>query len=155
MGQAPLSPDYSSGHDFAVEVEGVRFRFSADDFASRTGAAAVRLGVLERSALGPAELRDLVALAAHGRIARPSSPLAAHIAAHRAGLVGDGRNLVHWLRRLIFRGAWIDQQIADGRISPVFDEGHGFRYRSTATGLPAAGEPALPDWRGFSYRRTA
>jgi hypothetical protein len=155
MGQAPLSPDYSSGHDFAVEVEGVRFRFNADDYASRTGAAAIRLGLLERSALGPAELRDLVALAAHGRIARPSSPLAAHIAEHREALVADGRDIVHWLRRLIFRGAWIDQQITDGRLAPIFDEAHGFRYRSSATGLPAAAEPSLPDWSVLGYRRTS
>jgi len=153
MGQAPLSPEYSSGHDFAVEVEGVRFRFNAEDFASRTGAAAVRLGLLERGALGPAELRDLVALAAHGRIARPASPLATHIAEHRESLVADGRDLVHWLRRLIFRGAWIDQQISDGRIAPVFDEAHGFRYRSTSTGQPAADEPSLPDWSAIGYRR--
>ncbi|HET6692075.1 MAG TPA: hypothetical protein VFG74_14550 [Miltoncostaeaceae bacterium] len=153
MGQAPLSPDYSSGHDFAVEIEGVRFRFNADDFASRTGAASVRLGLLPRSALGPAELRDLVALAAHGRIARPSSPLAAHIDRHRTTLEWQGRDVVHWLRRLIFRGAWIDQQITDGRIIPVWDEGHGFRYRSATTGQPAADEPALPDWSGTAYRR--
>ncbi len=153
MGQAPLSPDYSSGHDFAVEIEGVRFRFNSDDFASRTGAAAVRLGLLPRTALGPAELRDLVALAAHGRIARPSSPLAAHIAAHRRALEWQGRDVVHWLRRLIFRGAWIDQQITDGRIIPVWDEVHGFRYRSATTGQPAADEPALPDWSQIAYRR--
>jgi cytosine/adenosine deaminase-related metal-dependent hydrolase len=153
MGQAPLSPDYCSGHDFAVEVEGVRFRFNSEDFASRTGAAAVRLGLLPRTALGPAELRDLVALAAHGRIARPSSPLATHVAEHRAGLEWQGRDLVHWLRRLIFRGAWIDQQIADGRIVPVWEESHGFRYRSATTGEPAADEPALPDWSAIAYRR--
>jgi hypothetical protein len=153
MGQAPLSPDYSSGHDFAVEIEGVRFRFNADDFASRTGAAAVRLGLLPRTALGPAELRDLVALAAHGRIARPSSPLAAHIGRHRGALEWQGRDVVHWLRRLIFRGAWIDQQITDGRIIPVWDEQHGFRYRSATTGQPAAHEPALPDWSAIAYRR--
>lgn len=153
MGQAPLSPDYSSGHDFAVEIEGVRFRFNSDDFASRTGAAAVRLGLLPRPALGPAELRDLVALAAHGRIARPSSPLAAHIAAKREALEWQGRDVVHWLRRLIFRGAWIDQQITDGRIIPVWDEAHGFRYRSATTGQPAADEPALPDWSAIAYTR--
>ena len=153
MGQAPLSPDYSSGHDFAVEIEGVRFRFNADDFASRTGAAAVRLGLLPRTALGPAELRDLVALAAHGRIARPSSPLAAHIGGHWDALEWQGRDVVHWLRRLIFRGAWIDQQITDGRIIPVWDEAHGFRYRSATTGLPAADEPAMPDWSAIAYRR--
>jgi hypothetical protein len=153
MGQAPLSPDYSSGHDFAVEIEGVRFRFNADDFASRTGAAAVRLGLLPRTALGPAEMRDLVALAAHGRIARPSSPLAAHIGRHRDALEWQGRDVVHWLRRLIFRGAWIDQQITDGRIIPVWDEAHGFRYRSATTGLPAADEPAMPDWSAIAYRR--
>lgn len=155
MGHAPLSPEYSSGHDFAVEIEGVRFLFNADDFASRAGAAAMKIGLIERVAPGPAELRDLVALAAHGRIARPSSPLAGHVAEHRAQLAFDGRDLVHWLRRLIFRGAWIDQQISDGLITPEWDERHGFRYRVTATGQRTAQEPPLPDFSAIAYRRAS
>lgn len=155
MGIGPLSPSYSSGHDFAVEVDGVRFRFSAADFTSRTGAAAVRLGLARRERLGPEELEDLVALAAHGRIEEPASDLAAHVEAHRDRLLHRPDDLVHWLRRLVFRGAWIDQQVADGTLVPEFDEGRGFRYRSAATGQPAAEEPSVPDWSDIAYRGTS
>jgi hypothetical protein len=150
-----LSPSYHSGRDFAVEVAGVRFRFSAEDFTSRVGAAAIRLRLVERHDLGEAELEDLVALAAHGRIARPASGLAAHVERHRGALLGGGEDLVHWLRRLVFRGAWIDQQVADGRIEPVFEDGRGFVYRSALTGAPAALDPAVPDWSGLAFRGDA
>jgi hypothetical protein len=146
-----LVPTYSSGSDFVVEAAGVRFRYSARDFAERVGEAAVRLGLIERGDLGRHELDDLVALAAYGRVARPASPLAGHVARHRDVLLGGGEDLVHWLRRLVFRGAWIDTQIADGRIQPVFEEPRGFRYRRAATGAPIAADPPLPDWSLVAY----
>jgi len=151
MGLGPLSPSYSSGHDFSVEVDGVRFRFSATDFASRVGAAAVQLRLIARVRLGAGEVEDLVALTAHGRVAEPASPLAAHIESHRDRLMGGGDDLVHWLRRLVFRGAWIDQQVADGTLVPEFDEARGFRYRSAATGQPAAEEPVVPNLSDLVY----
>jgi len=155
MGQGPLSPCYSSGRDFAVEVEGVRFQFNRDDFASRVGAAAVQLGLVDRAELNEAETQDLVALTAHGRIAQPVSALAAHIEIHRDDLLVGDADLVHWLRRLVFRGAWIDQQVADGRLLPEFDERTGFRFRDGVTGEPAAEEPPVPDWTPIAYRSPA
>ena len=155
MGLGPLSPSYSSGRDFSVEVDGVRFRFSAADFTSRVGAAAVQLGLMTRPRLGAEELDDLVALAAHGRIGEPRSELAAHVESHRGRLLDGPDDLVHWLRRLVFRGAWIDQQVADGTLVPEFDEARGFRYRSAATGQPAAEESPMPDWSQIAYRGTS
>ena len=155
MGLGPLSPSYSSGHDFSVEVDGVRFGFNAEDFSSRVGAAAVRLGLVGRERLGEPETEDLVALAAHGAVAQPASPLAAHVDAHAARLLGGDADLVHWLRRLVFTGAWIDQQVADGTLVPEFDEARGFRYRSAATGQPAADEITVPDWSGIAYGSAA
>jgi hypothetical protein len=152
VGQGPLSPCYSSGRDFAVEVEGVRFRFSSEDFASRVRAAAVQLGLVGRDELSADEVADLVALAAHGRIARPLSPLAAHIELHRGDLLAGEADVVHWLRRLVFRGAWIDQQVADGRLEPEFDERTGFRFRDVVSGEAAAEPPPLPDWTPIAYR---
>ncbi len=152
MGLGPLSPSYSSGRDFSVEVDGVRFRFSAADFTSRVGAAAVQLGLATRPRLGADELDDLVALAAHGRIGEPKSELAAHVESHRGRLLDGPDDLVLWLRRLVFRGAWIDQQVADGTLVPEFDEARGFRYRSAATGQPAAEEAPMPNWSQIAYR---
>lgn len=150
MGYGPLSPSYSSGHDFAIEIEGVVFSFSAEDFHSRVGAAAVRLGLLGRSALTPAVIEDLVALTARGRVSRPRSGLAGHVEHHRGTLLAGPADLVHWLRRLVFRGAWIDQQVRDGVLVPEFDEAVGFRYR-TAAGERAADEPAAPDWGAVAF----
>lgn len=148
-----LSPTYSSGSDFIVETAGVRFLFSARDFAERVGDAAVRVGLIARRDLGADELDDLVALAAHGRIAQPASPLAEHVARHRDVLLAGGEDLVHWLRRLVFCGAWIDTQIADGRIEPVFEQARGFRYRRAATGVAIASDPPMPDWSIVGYGR--
>jgi hypothetical protein len=155
MGLGSLSPSYSSGHDFSLEVDGVRFSFSAADFASRVGAAAVQLGLIERDQLGAGESDDLVAVAAYGCVAQPASALAAHIEGYSDPLLGAERGLAHWLRRLVFRGAWIDQQVADGTLLPEFDEVRGFRYRSAATGQRAAEEPAVPDWSALAYRSPA
>jgi hypothetical protein len=146
-----LSPTYSSGSDFSVEAAGVRFAFSARDFSERIGQAAVQVGLIEREDLGHAEVSDLVELAAQGRVARPASPLAEHVERHRDVLLDGDENLVHWLRRLVFRGAWIDTQIAGGRIEPVFEEPGGFTYRRAATGAPLATDPPLPDWSTVAY----
>lgn len=155
MGHGPLSPCYASGHDFAVEVEGVRFRFSSADFASRARAAAEQLGLVDRGGLSAEELEDLVALTAHGRISRPASPLAAHVGRHRDDLLEGDVDAVNWLRRLVFRGAWIDQQVADGQLTPEFDERAGFRFRDATTGEPAAEAPPLPNWTPIAYRSAA
>jgi hypothetical protein len=147
-----LSPTYSSGSDYSVEAAGVRFAFSARDFSERVAQAAVQLGLIDRDDLGGAEASDLVALAAAGRVDRPASPLADHLERHRDVLLTGDQDLVHWLRRLVFRGAWIDSQIAAGRIQPVFEESRGgFGYRRSATGAPIAEAPPLPDWSIVAY----
>ena len=146
-----LSPEYESGHDFAIEVGGVRFHFNAEDFAARVGAAAARLGFVPRGALGPGEIEDLVALTAHGEIAEPASPLAAHVAEHAGILVGFDGDLVHWLRRLVFRGAWIDQGVVDGWLAPDFTPPGAFGYRSSLTGLPVDDALETPDWSAAAY----
>jgi hypothetical protein len=38
-------------------------------------------------------------------------------------LVGpQQKSLVHWLRRLVFRGAWLDQRVKEGELDVIFDE---------------------------------
>ena len=38
-------------------------------------------------------------------------------------LVGpSNKSLVHWLRRLVFRGAWLDQRVKEGELDIVFDQ---------------------------------
>lgn len=144
--------NYESGTDFTMEFGSFRFRFSADDFAERVEAAARQLGFLRKASLGPSESDDLVTLAAHGQIERPASPLGAHVGAHADTILGGEDDLVYWLRKLVFRGAWMDQQIKDGWLEPEFDEGIGFTYRSAVNGEPVLLRARTPDWSRHGYR---
>jgi hypothetical protein len=66
---------------------------------------------------------------------------------------------VHWLRRLVFRGAWLDQRVHEGELSIAFDEAAGsFVYvqpadsRSASTAEPIELAPE-PSWGRVAYRR--
>ena len=53
----------------------------------------------------------------------PAPRLGEHINENWEDLVGpSNRSLVHWLRRLVFRGAWLDQRVKEGELDVVFDE---------------------------------
>jgi hypothetical protein len=143
--------NYESGSDVTMEFAGFRFRFSADDFAERVEDAAARLGFVERHTLAPQEIEDLVTLTANGEILQPESPLGAHVAENLERLVGWDEDLVYWLRKLVFRGAWIDQQVKEGRLEPVFTE-EGFTYRSTSNDQPVVQRTPIPDWSSVAYR---
>jgi hypothetical protein len=147
--------NYSSGDDYVVEFLGYRFSFNGADFEQRVTAAAVKLGLLEANELDDDETADLVELAAEGRIDEPRSPLGRYLVRHweRISLVG-GESLVYWLRKLIFRGAWLDHRVKDGRLDVTWDEGASeFAY------LEPGGERALlelaptPSWHELQFRR--
>jgi hypothetical protein len=153
MGISPQScSNYESGADFTMEFGSFRFRFSAEDFAERVQQAAVQLGFVPAAGLGERELDDLVSLAAHGAVERPCSALGAHVAEHGEALVGWDDDLVYWLRKLVFRGAWLDQQIKDGWLEPVFEEPDGFSYRSAHNHEPIVVQAPTPDWSAVGYR---
>jgi hypothetical protein len=147
--------NYSSGDDFVVEFLGYRFGFAAPDFEERVTAAAVKLGLLDRNELEDEETADLVELAADGRIAEPRSNLGRYLVRHweRVSLVG-GESLVYWLRKLVFRGAWLDHRVKDGRLDVAWDDNAAeFAY------LEPGGERALlelaptPSWHELQFRR--
>ena len=65
-----------------------------------------------------------------------------------------GSSLVHWLRRLIFRGAWLDQRVKEGELDISFNEEMtGFVYVQPDRG----GEPIElapePSWNRVAYVR--
>ncbi len=68
---------------------------------------------------------------------------------------------MHWLRRLVFRGAWLDQRVNEGELTVSFDEQTGsFAYVQPTDPLShAAGEPIElapePSWGRVAYRRYA
>ena len=148
-------PNYASGDEYVVEFLGYRFGFNAEDFEERITAAAVRLGLIGSNDLDEEETADLVELAADGRIADPRSQLGRYLVRHweRVGLL-EGESLVYWLRKLVFRGAWLDHRVKDGRLDVTWDEGASeFAY------LERGGERALlelaptPSWHELQFRR--
>jgi hypothetical protein len=113
--------NYESGSDYVLEYGELRFAFNEQDFGQRVEQAAVKLEFVAPG-LAPEELHDLVELAVNGEIAEPASELGDHVLEHWTDLVGpSNRSLVHWIRRLVFRGAWLDQRVKEGELDIVFE----------------------------------
>ena len=113
--------NYDSGDDFVLEYGELRFTFNERDFSERCEQAAMKLGFVG-DRLGTAELEDLVNLAVNGEIPDPSSALGEHVNDCWPELVGPAdRSLVHWLRRLVFRSAWLDQRVKEGELDVAYD----------------------------------
>jgi len=151
--------NYDSGEDFVLEYGELRFTFNEADFSERCEQAALKLGFVG-GRLGEDELEDLVNLAVNGEILDPASALGEHVNDCWPELVGPAeRSLVHWLRRLVFRGAWLDQRVKEGELAVSFDErSGGFRYVQPAeAGSARAGDPIElapePSWNRVAYRR--
>jgi hypothetical protein len=148
--------NYNSGEDFVLEYGELRFTFNEQDFRERCEQAALRLGFVDERLDSP-ELEDLVNLAVNGDIQDPSSALGEHVNDCWADLSGPAeRSLVHWLRRLVFRGAWLDQRVREGELDVAFcDATHTFSYVQPDRG----GEPIVlsrePSWVGVAYRPLA
>ena len=150
------APDanYTSGNDYIVEFLGYRFSFGAADFEGRVVAAAVKLGLVETSGLDEDETDDLVTLAAQGVIDEPSSRLGRYLVRNweRVSLV-EGESLVYWLRKLIFRGAWLDHQVKRGALEIVWDDADAeFAYQHPDGGRPLLELAPVPSWHELQYR---
>jgi hypothetical protein len=121
--------NYASGDDFVLEYGELRFTFNERDFSERCEQAALKVGFID-GRLDPAEAEDLVNLVVNGEVPAPASALGEHINDCWPELVGPAdRSLVHWLRRLIFRSAWLDQRVKEGELELRFVEhDHSFAY---------------------------
>jgi len=152
----PPDSNYSSGNDYVVEFLGYRFSFSGTDFEGRVVAAAVKLGVVESSELDEDETADLVALAAQGVVDEPFSRLGRYLVRNweRVSLV-EGESLVYWLRKLIFRGAWLDHQVKRGALEVVWDESEAeFAYQHPGGGgRPLLELAPVPSWHELQFRQ--
>jgi hypothetical protein len=140
-------PNYASGDEYVVEFLGYRFGFNAEDFEERITAAAVRLGLIGSN--------DLDELAADGRIADPRSLLGRYVVRHweRVGLLGD-ESLVYWLRKLVFRGAWLDHRVKEGLLEVAWDEDSGdFGYAEPRGGRALLELAPVPSWHELQFRR--
>jgi hypothetical protein len=146
--------NYSSGSDYVVEFLGYRFAFSETDFEGRVVAAAVKLGVVETAELDDDETADLVTLAAQGIIEQPTSRLGRYLVRNweRVSLVG-GESLVYWLRKLIFRGAWLDHQVKRSALEVVWDDRDAeFAYQHPGGGRPLLELAPVPSWHELQFR---
>jgi hypothetical protein len=146
--------DYCSGDDYEVEFLTYRFRFNRDDFEQRVVAAAVKLGLLEDNELDDDETADLVELAADGRVVDPRSQLGRYVIRHweRVSLV-EGESLVYWLRKLVFRGAWLDHRVKEGLLEVAWDDqASDFAYRDPYGGRALLELAPVPSWHDLQYK---
>ena len=149
-----LAANYRSGDDFVVEFLGHRFEFNADDFQERVTAAAVKLALIGSNDLDDAETADLVELVADGRIVDPRSGLGLYVVRHweRLSLV-NGESLVYWLRKLVFRGAWLDHRVKEGLLDVSWEDDTGdFGYAEPEGGRTLLELAPVPSWRELQYR---
>jgi hypothetical protein len=153
--QGPVTEtNYTSGDDYVVEFLGYRFSYNAFDFEQRVIAAAVKLGLVEMNELDDEEAADLVALAAQGMIDGPQSRLGRYLARNweRVSLV-EGESLVYWLRKLIFRGAWLDHQVKRGALEVAWDDTEAeFAYHHPGGGRPLLELAPVPSWHELQFR---
>ncbi len=144
--------NYHSGDDFVLEYGELRFTFNERDFTERCEQAALKLGFVDGRLEG-FEAEDLVNLVVNGEVSDPASALGEHVNECWPELVGPAeRSLVHWLRRLIFRSAWLDQRVKEGELDIEFDpHEHSFSYVQPDRG----GEPIElapePSWGRVAY----
>jgi len=147
--------NYVSGDDYVLEFLGYRFTFGADDFRERVTAAAVKLALVADSDLDADEALDLVELAADSRIAEPRSSLGRYLMRHWERLsLNDGESLVYWLRKLVFRGAYLDHRVKEDLLDVSFDEETGdFGYADPEGGRTLLELAPTPSWRALQFKR--
>jgi hypothetical protein len=147
--------NYRSGDDYVVEFLGYRFSFNSHDFEQRVTAAAVKLGLLDGNELDDDETADLVELAAQGTIEEPRGALGRYLLRHWEQLsLVNGESLVYWLRKLVFRGAWLDHRVKGGLLEVAWDDDEAeFAYREPHGGRALLELAPVPSWHDLQFRR--
>ena len=146
--------NYVSGDDYAIEFMRYEFRFGARDFEERVTAAAVKLGLVASNDLDDDEIGDLVELAWQGRIEEARSGLGQYLLRQweRVGVL-QGESLVYWLRKLVFRSAYLDHRVKHGLLEVSWDEDSGeFGYAEPQGGRALLELAPTPSWREVQYK---
>ncbi len=154
MEKATRRGNYESGSDYVLEYGELRFSFNEQDFSQRVEQAAVKLDFVDQG-LSREELQDLLDLAVNGEILEPASALGEHIVDNWTELVGPAnRSLVHWIRRLVFRGAWLDQRVKEGELDVVFEpDTSTFGYVQPDRDSEPIELSREPSWARLAYRQ--
>jgi hypothetical protein len=148
--------NYESGADYVLEYGELKFTFNERDFTERVEQAATKLGFVD-GPLEDEEREDLVNLAVNGEVTDAHSLLGEHVMECWSDIHGPAdRSLVHWLRRLVFRGAWLDQRVLEGELEIVFDEAdHSFGYAQPERDWELIELSPEPSWKRVAYTRAA
>lgn len=153
--RAMAETNYLSGKDYVVQFLGYRFGFNALDFEQRVASAAIRLGLVEPGELDEDETADLVDLVWQERISEPRSALGEYLVRHwqHVGLVNQ-ESLVYWLRKLVFRGAWLDHRVKENLLEVGWDDDTSeFTYRDPDGHRALLEVAPVPSWHEVQYRR--
>src|SRR3954453_7341190 len=144
--------NYDSGQDYVLEYGELRFTFNERDFSERVEQAALKLSFVAGRLDGP-EVEDLVNLTVNGEVQDPASALGEHVNDCWPDIVGPAdRSPVPWLRRLVFRSAWLDQRVKEGELELTFDAPNlTFSYaHPDRSGEPIELAPE-PSWGRVAY----
>lgn len=150
---ATSGENYVSGEDYVIEFMRYEFRFAARDFEERVTAAAVRLELVPGNELEEESVGDLVELTWQGRIAEPRSELGEYLRRHweRVGVL-EGESLVYWLRKLVFRGAYLDHRVKEGLLEIAWDdESAEFAYAEPSGGRALLELAPTPSWHKLQF----
>ena len=146
--------NYSSGDDYVVEFLGYTFSFNVEDFEQRVVAAAVKLELVPSNDLDGDETADLVELVERGAVGEPRSALGRYLVRRwdEVALV-EGESLLDWLKRLVFRGAWLDHHVKNGKLEVGWDDDAAeFSYRDPNGGRALLELLPTPSWHELQYR---
>ncbi len=145
--------NYESGSDYVLEYGQLRFSFNERDFAERVEQAAVKLDFVDPG-LTRDEVQDLLELAVNGEITEAISSLGEHVIENWSELTErTDHGLVHWLRRLVFRGAWLDQRVKEGELDIRFDGAtQTFGYIQPDRDPEPIELSREPSWARLAYR---
>jgi hypothetical protein len=66
----------------------------------------------------------------------------------------EGESLVDWLRRLVFRGAWLDHRVKQELLEVAWeDDSADFTYLDPRGGRALLDIASIPSWHELQFRR--
>ena len=90
----------------------------------------------------------------HDSIDEPRSSLGRYLVRRweEVSLV-DGESLVYWLKKLVFRGAWLDHRVKEGLLAVAWDDlSSDFGYRDPHGGRALLELAPTPSWHELRFR---